>query len=110
MNFQDYQAAARRTQNEELNNVEKVNHAVFGLASEAGEISGIFQMQYQGHSIAREALVKELGDLLWFIAELCDCATIPLEEVAKTNIEKLKVRYPVKFSAERSLHRKPGDI
>ena len=54
--------------------------------------------------------MKELGDLLWFIAEYCTANGWSMEDVAKMNIDKLKARYPTGFEAEKSLHRKEGDV
>lgn len=87
-----------------------LNHAVFGLASEAGEVAGILQKQYQGHPVELEHFKKELGDCLWMIAEACTALDIFMEEVMQTNIEKLKARFPDGFSPERSLHRAENDI
>lgn len=47
---------------------------------------------------------------MWFIAEYCTACGWTLEEIAQMNIEKLMARYPDGFEAERSLHRKEGDI
>lgn len=85
-------------------------HAVFGLASEAGEVSGIFQKKYQGHPINPEHLEKELGDCLWMIAEACTALDWNMEDVMRANIEKLKARYPEGFDVEHSLHRQVGDV
>lgn len=87
-----------------------IRHAVFGLASESGEVSGIFQKEYQGHTVDTEHVKKELGDCLWTIAELCTALDFELENVMQTNIDKLKKRYPDGFKYEKSLHRKIGDI
>lgn len=105
MKFDEYQAQARRTQNPELNDGERMMHALHGLASEVGEIHGIFQKAYQGHPTDATAVVDELGDLMWFAAELCDVLGISLEAVARGNVEKLIERYPAGFQAERSLNR-----
>lgn len=85
-------------------------HAIFGLTSEAGEVSGILQKEYQGHEIDKEHLKKELGDCCWMIAEACHSLGFNLEDVMQTNIDKLKARYPEGFDVEKSLHRKDGDI
>ena len=85
-------------------------HAVFGLASEAGEVSGLFQKKLQGHKLDPEHLMKELGDCLWMIAEVCHAQGWSIEEVMALNIEKLRARYPDGFSTEKSLHREPGDV
>ena len=49
--------------------------------------------------------MEELGDLLWFAAELADVLGVSLETVAGLNIDKLRRRYPEGFDAEHSLHR-----
>lgn len=89
---------------------EMARHAVFGLTSEAGEVAGILQKEYQGHEVDREHVRKELGDCMWMIAEACAAFDINLDDVMQTNINKLKTRYPEGFTAERSLHREEGDI
>lgn len=105
MTFADYQALARRTQNKELAKADKREHALMGLMSEVGEIASIYQKKHQGHPISTSEVALELGDLLWFVAELCDVLGYDIETVAKWNIEKLRKRYPEGFDAERSLNR-----
>jgi NTP pyrophosphatase (non-canonical NTP hydrolase) len=80
------------------------------MVGEIGEIHSIYQKEYQGHEIDDEHLKKEVGDLLWFVAEYCTAKGWSLDDVATLNVEKLKARYPEGFDAEHSLHRKEGDI
>ena len=108
--FDVYQRLAARTINKELKRDELRKHAMHGMVSEIGELHGIYQKVYQGHPISEERLKKELGDLLWFIAEYCTAYEWDMEEVAAMNIAKLKARYPAGFSEERSLHRQEGDV
>lgn len=95
---------------------EELYHAIFGLTSEAGECAGILQKVYQGHGSpfedkeVKEHLKKELGDVLWMVAEAADALDLKLSDVMDTNIEKLRARYPHGFEMGRSLHRKAGDI
>lgn len=110
MTFDEYQRGARRTIPKHQTNDDKLYHAVFGLSSEAGEVAGILQKKYQGHEVDREHLIKELGDCMWMISEACDALQIPMEAVARINILKLLERYPDGFSADKSLHRREGDI
>lgn len=110
MTLNEYQHQAARTISEELLPHEIESHALHGMTSEIGEIHGLFQKVYQGHEVNGEHLKKELGDLMWFIAEYCTACDWSLEDIARMNIEKLKARYPDGFDAERSLHRKEGDI
>lgn len=105
MTFLDYQLEARRTQNPKLMQAQRKLHALHGIAAECGEIHALYQKIYQGHDLTTERIIDELGDLLWFIAELCDCCYLNLEQVATNNIDKLRARYPEGFDAERSLHR-----
>ena len=105
LTLNEYQAMARRTQNKELTREQRRLHALHGLAAEVGEIHAIYQKWYQGHPVFTGDVVNELGDLLWFAAELCDTLGITLDDVAVRNIEKLKKRYPEGFSEERSKNR-----
>lgn len=82
--------------------------AVFalGLAGEAGEVADYLKKVIgHGHDFDRETLVKELGDVLWYLAALAYQHQISLAEVAEANIEKLQKRYPEGFTAEHSINR-----
>ena len=80
-------------------------HALFGLASEVGEVTGLHQKVHQGHPLDENALRLEVGDCLWFIAELCDVYGWSMEEIAVANIAKLRNRYPHNFDTQRSINR-----
>jgi NTP pyrophosphatase (non-canonical NTP hydrolase) len=110
MTVEQYQKSARRTQNPDMGIKDRLYHAGLGLTSEAGEAAGILQKEYQGHEFDRSHMVKELGDCLWMIAEACDALGVTMGKVMEINIEKLRSRYPDGFAAEKSLHRKKGDI
>lgn len=110
MKINEYQKLAARTINKKLYMDEMEMHALHGMIGELGEINSIYQKYYQGHEIDEEYLKKELGDLLWFIAEYCTSMEWSMEDIAKMNIEKLKKRYPNGFEKEKSLNREKGDI
>lgn len=110
MHLNQYQAMAQRTMNPNLEQFETIYHALHGMSAEIGELHGLYQKSYQGHELEPEHLKKELGDLMWFIAEFCTAYGWTMEEIAKLNIDKLKARYPEGFDAEKSLHRRDGDI
>ena len=110
MTGNEYQKLAARTINKRLSWAEKAMHALHGMAGEVGEIHGIYQKGYQGHEIDTSHVKKELGDLLWFIAEYCTALNVTLEDVMRMNIDKLKGRYPEGFDPERSLNRAEGDV
>lgn len=110
MTGNEYQKLAERTIDFKWSSEKIIDHALHGMVGEIGEIHSIYQKYYQGHIIDPEHLQKEVGDLLWFIAEYCTAYEWDLENIMQKNIDKLKARYPEGFEAERSLHRKDGDI
>lgn len=110
MDFSTYQQLASRTMNPALGREETLQHALYMSCAEVGEIHSLFQKKYQGHDISREHLVKEIGDVCWALAELCTVCNINMDEVARTNIEKLLERYPNGFEVDKSLNRREGDI
>lgn len=106
----DYQKDAARTIPTPNEPGAMKNHALFGLCSEIGELHGLYQKLYQGHKFDKDHAKKELGDILWMVAEYATAMGWSLEDVAKTNIEKLQKRYPDGFDSDKSLHREEGDI
>lgn len=110
MTGNEYQLLAERTMNHDLESYQQEMHALHGMVSEIGELHALYQKVYQGHIADVNHAKKEVGDLLWFIAEYCTANGWKLDDIMKMNIEKLSKRYPEGFSADRSLHRKAGDI
>lgn len=110
MTGNEYQKLAARTINKDLSNLEKEMHALHGMVGEIGEIHSLYQKNFQGHELDTKHAKKELGDLLWFIAEYCTANHWELEDVMRLNIEKLRARYPGGFDADHSLNRAEGDV
>ncbi len=78
-----------------------------GLAGEAGEVADtIKKAVFHQHGLDRDLLIKELGDVLWYVAALCSKLDVPLSEVMERNIAKLRKRYPDGYSAADSLARR----
>ena len=110
MTGNEFQKLAARTINQNLTKGEQAMHALFGMASEVGELHGIYQKYYQGHELDQVHMKKEVGDILWMIAEFCTANGWNMEDVMHLNIVKLKARFPEGFEADKSLHRAAGDI
>lgn len=110
MTGNQYQRLAARTINNDLTDVEKELHALHGMVGEIGEIHSIYQKTFQGHKFDKTHVKKELGDLLWFVAEYCTVMGWELDDIMQLNIDKLKARFPDGFEAIRSIERKDGDI
>lgn len=112
MTLNEYQRLAQRTSSNEPGlfptvAAKKINNGVLGMAGEGGECADVWKKYlHQGHPLDRGKLIKEAGDVLWYIAELAAGLGVTLEEIATRNIEKLSARYPDgHFDAERSIHR-----
>lgn len=105
MNINTYQKLAARTINKELADHEIRRHALFGMCSELGEVHSLYQREYQGDTFDDEEVVKELGDLMWFVAELATSLGASLDDICSKNIEKLLKRYPDGFDEYRSANR-----
>lgn len=106
----EYQNLAARTIGKNMSVEDQEMHALHGMVGEIGELHSIYQKIYQGHKDMDEHKKKEIGDLLWFIAEYCTANGWDLDHIMRMNIDKLRARYPDGFDSERSLHRKEGDI
>ena len=106
MTIHEYQDLAMRTLNPGLSRKDVLINSVMGLCGESGECIDIVKKWLaQGHELDREKLARELGDVAWYLAEAATALEIPLEEILKANIEKLKQRFPQGFTAEASRQR-----
>ena len=106
MTANEYQKLAMRTLNPALDKRDVLINGVMGLCGEAGEAIDIVKKHLaQGHALDREALIKELGDVAWYLAETAYALDVPLDDVLERNIDKLRARYPGGFEAERSIAR-----
>ena len=81
-------------------------HGAIGVATEAGEmLDAVKRALFYGAALDRTNLVEELGDLEWYMAVIRSALGVSQEEVQRINIEKLRARYPEKFTTEHALHR-----
>ena len=111
MTINEYQQGALRTLNKSLTPLEQLTDGLMGLNGEAGEAIDILKKHlFQGHSLDKEHLAKELGDVAWYLSITADAIGYDLEKVMRLNLDKLKDRYPAGFRAENSIKRKENDI
>ena len=100
--FDEYQKKAHETADYPkgvINGTNTVNYIypALSLAEEAGEVAGKFSKAIRdcdGYISPERKLeiAKELGDVLWFVAELCTCLDMNLSDIAQKNLEKLASR------------------
>lgn len=87
-----------------------VLHALMGMTTEVGELMDAFKRYiFYGKEIDFVNLAEEAGDSMWYWALLTDVintlAEISPDEVLQKNIDKLKTRYPEKFTEDNAINR-----
>lgn len=106
MRVRDYQRLAMTTLNPELSPKEVLMNGVMGLCGESGEVIDLVKKHlFQGHPLDGTALMKELGDVAWYLAECAEGLGVKLEDILRGNVDKLRRRYPAGFSTEKSMER-----
>lgn len=111
MQVNEYQKAAMATLNPALDKKNILINSVMGLCGESGEaIDIVKKWLMQGHELDKEHLVKELGDVAWYLAEAATALEVPLEAVFQGNLDKLRRRFPNGFDTGVSVIRKEGDL
>ena len=104
MNFQDY---SDRTQEMSFypdvgkGTMRELSYLALGLAGETGESVDIIKKAMRSgvthidgmQSDAKHELEKELGDVVWYLSRLFRVMGVTLEDVCKTNVQKLEQRY-----------------
>ena len=94
---------------------ERLLTASVGMCAEAGEFTEIVKkIVFQGKPVNEDNLFhlkRELGDIMWYVAQACMGLDISLDEVLAMNVEKLSARYPDgAFDVHFSENRKEGDV
>ena len=111
MQANEYQKAAMATLNPALDKKNVLINSVMGLCGESGEaIDIVKKWLMQGHELDKEHLVRELGDVAWYLAEAATALDIPLEAVFQGNLDKLRQRFPNGFDTGASVNRTENDL
>lgn len=107
MDGNEYQKLAMRTVNPSLTKKDMLVNGVMGLNGESGEVIDIVKKHmFQGHGLDVDKIKKELGDVMWYVAEICESLDITIDEIMDGNIDKLSKRFKNGFTKEESINRK----
>lgn len=95
MELSEYQRLSRRTA--EYPREHWLAYPALGLAGEAGEVAEHAKktIRDDGGTVdaeRRAAMAKELGDVLWYVAQLASELELDLDEIASENLQKLLSR------------------
>ena len=94
---------------------ERLLTASVGMCAEAGEFTEVVKkIVFQGKPVSDENLYhlkRELGDIMWYVAQACMGLDTTIDEIIEMNVDKLKSRYPGgEFDVHYSENRKEGDL
>jgi NTP pyrophosphatase (non-canonical NTP hydrolase) len=105
MSFNQYQHLAMRTAKQDGFRA-NLTHTALGLSGEAGEFSDCIKKHIvYGQSLDQVNAAEELGDLLWYVALGCETLGVSMADIAAQNIDKLRIRFPEKFTNELAFER-----
>jgi len=88
--FTTYQKKAKKTL---IKNNNTLTRMVLGLCGESGEIAEKFKKFLRGDNVLnKKEISREIGDVLWYLAVLCELLKLDFSEIAEENLKKLKDR------------------
>ena len=95
--------------------VERLLTAALGICAEGGEFTEVVKkIIFQGKPVNEDNIFhmkRELGDIMWYVAQACMALDTDFNEIVEMNVEKLKARYPGgEFNIHQSENRKAGDL
>ena len=95
--------------------VERLLTAALGICAEGGEFTEVVKkIVFQGKPVNKDNIFhmkRELGDIMWYVAQACMALNTDFDEIIEMNVDKLKARYPGgEFNVYQSDNRKEGDL
>lgn len=82
-----------------------------GLSGEVGEFNDLIKKWiFHEKRIDLDHAKKELGDVMWYIAMICESFAWDMDEIMQLNVDKLKARYPEGFDPDKSNNRTANDV
>ena len=106
MDIQSYQKLAARTLPRLSSEQEDIQHMLFGMMTELGELVDTYKKHYAyGKELDLVNVMEEMGDIMWYWAGMCTITGINTSGTLQVNIDKLIARYPDKFEKELALIR-----
>lgn len=108
MNLKTYAQKAKRTLPDLSDQYPHMNelHMILGLVTEVGELADVYKrnMAY-GAPLDPVGEGEEIADIMWYLVNFCSMRGFDIEKLLKKNIEKLKQRFPERFSEEKAINR-----
>lgn len=97
MKFDEYQKEAIKTALNQDTEFLTLMYRTLGLVGEAGEVAEKVKkiLRDKGGEVSqadKQEIIKEMGDVLWYLQALADYLDVPLSEVAQVNLAKIQSR------------------
>ena len=84
----------------------RVLHHLDGLVTEIGELRDAYKKHiFYGTPLDRVNVVEEVGDIEYYLELFCDAENINREDARNRVINKLRQRYPEKFTQKDAIDR-----
>src|SRR5438270_779800 len=99
MHLRDYQLSSSETDQSPTADEKGLVVPLLGLAGEVGSLLTEYKKHLRdgnAHRLFREQIREDLGDLLWYVANVATKFGLDLEEIAAKNLKKTQDRWPVK--------------
>lgn len=106
MKWKDYLRDSARTCASLGDKVADNLHMVLGMVTEVAELADALKKALAyGKQVDWVNVEEEIGDLMWYVANFCRINGLDFEDILERNINKLRVRYPEKFTHQAANNR-----
>jgi NTP pyrophosphatase (non-canonical NTP hydrolase) len=102
MDLKEYQKLCKSTANTYEDKEKEIFTWGLGLIGEAGDAIGCIKKTYSQGEDQVQGIRENLGDIMWYIAMICNYYDWDMNDVLKENVDKLKKRYPNGFTEENA--------
>ena len=97
MDFKEYQEKSKITDKGTVIKDSNLAYYALGLCDESGEVAGKIKKLYRDYDVVlteeyKKEIAKEIGDVMWYMSQLCTKLGLSYEEVAQMNLDKLMSR------------------
>lgn len=98
MEVAEYQELVKTTAKKFVDKTHEIASWGLGAVGEAGDMAGCIKKTLFHGNDQRKGIRENLGDMMWYVAMICNFYGWKLENILEENIEKLKERYPQGFT------------
>lgn len=108
LNLKEYQKLCKATAKkfDDSDKDKEISNWGLGVAGEAGDLAGCIKKTIFHNNNQEQGIRENIGDVMWYLAMICNFYDWDFEEVLKENIDKLEARYKQGHFTEQDAKRK----